>query len=105
MVSFRTLLPALALLASAECKLNWAKCNPLRFNSSTVPVPFECGTLDVPFDYTSHNSSEKLTLELIKAPAPLKSKGSILFHTGGPGLPNRQDFSALAQTFIPFVSQ
>ncbi|KAL4936843.1 hypothetical protein BDV06DRAFT_216351 [Aspergillus oleicola] len=103
MVSFRTLLPTLALLATAECKIHWTRCNSPLFNSSTVPVPFECGTLDVPFDYTSHTSNETLTLQLVKAPAPLKSKGSIFFNTGGPGIPNRQDFATLAPNLIPLT--
>ncbi|KAL4909923.1 hypothetical protein BDW74DRAFT_173401 [Aspergillus multicolor] len=106
MVFLRTFLPTFALLAIAECKINWGGCSQLQelqFNSSTIPVPFQCGTLDVPFDYTAQNSSEKLTLELLKAPAPLKSKGSILVNTGGPGLPNRQDFSTLARNLIPLT--
>ncbi|KAL4915488.1 hypothetical protein BDW62DRAFT_188307 [Aspergillus aurantiobrunneus] len=103
MFSFRTLLPTLALLATAECSINWTSCNPLQLNSSTLPVPFQCGTLDVPFDYTSHNSSEKLTLQLVKAPAPLKSKGTILFNMGGPGVINRADFASLAPNFVPLT--
>jgi hypothetical protein len=101
MALFRILSPILALLATAECTFSWTSCDPAQFDSSTVPVPFECGTLDVPFDYTSHNSSEKLTLKLIKAPAPLDSKGTILFNMGGPGVSNRNDFSTLAPTLIP----
>ncbi|KAJ0425830.1 TAP-like protein-domain-containing protein [Aspergillus carlsbadensis] len=103
MVSLRTLLLTLALLATAECAFNWTSCDPAQFDSSTVPVLFECGTLDVPFDYTSYNSSEKLTLKLIKAPAPLGSKGTILFNMGGPGVSNRNDFSTLAPTLIPLT--
>ncbi|KAL4788568.1 TAP-like protein-domain-containing protein [Aspergillus varians] len=103
MVSFRTLLPTIALLVTAECRLDWMRCNPLEFDSSTVPVPFQCGTLDVPLDYTSPNRSEKLAIQLVKAPAPLESKGSILFNMGGPGIPNRNDFSILAPTLIPLT--
>ncbi|KAL4955995.1 hypothetical protein BDW69DRAFT_102019 [Aspergillus filifer] len=103
MVSFRTLLSTLALLATAECKINWTPCDSPLFNSSTVPVPFECGTLDVPFDYTSRTSHETLTLQIVKAPAPLKSKGSIFVNTGGPGIPNRQDFAVLAPNLIPMT--
>ncbi|KAL3481930.1 TAP-like protein-domain-containing protein [Aspergillus californicus] len=102
MVLFRTL-SILALLATAECTINWTRCDSAQFNSSTVTVPFQCGTLDVPFDYTSQNSSEKLTLKLIKAPAPLKSKSSILFNMGGPGVANRHDFATLASTLIPLT--
>jgi hypothetical protein len=101
MVLYRTLLPTFALLATVKCNFNWTSCDPALFDSSTVPVPFSCGTLDVPFDYTSHNFSEKLTLKLIKAPAPLESKGTILFNMGGPGVSNRNDFSTLAPTLIP----
>ncbi|KAL2853376.1 TAP-like protein-domain-containing protein [Aspergillus pseudoustus] len=103
MVPFRALLPTLALLATADCTFNWTTCDPAQFDSSAVPVSFQCGTLDVPFDYTSHNSSEKLRLKLIKAPAPLKSKGTILFNFGGPGVANRDDFTTLAPTLIPLT--
>ncbi|OJJ63778.1 hypothetical protein ASPSYDRAFT_263706 [Aspergillus sydowii CBS 593.65] len=103
MVSFRTLLSTLAILATAECSINWKPCNPREFDSSLLPVPFQCGTLDVPFDYTSRNSSEKLKLKLLKAPSPLKSKGTILFNLGGPGTTNRADFAGLAPTFIPLT--
>ncbi|KAL4934528.1 uncharacterized protein BDV17DRAFT_278706 [Aspergillus undulatus] len=84
-------------VATAQCKIHWTGCNALVFNSSTLPVPFER------FDYTSHNSSEKLTLQLVKAPAPLKSKGSVLFNTGGPGKDNRQDFATLVPNLIPLT--
>lgn len=104
MVSFRTLLSTLAILATAECSINWKPCNPREFDSSLLPVPFQCVTLDVPFDYTSRNSSEKLKLKLLKAPSPLKSKGTILFNLGGPGTTNRADFAGLAPTFIPYAS-
>ncbi|KAL2809326.1 TAP-like protein-domain-containing protein [Aspergillus granulosus] len=103
MVSFRALLPTLALWVTAECTFNWTSCDPAQFDSSTVPVPFQCGTLDVPFDYTSRNSSEKLRLQLIKAPAPLESKGTILFNMGGPGVANRNDFSVVARNLIPLT--
>ncbi|KAL4880937.1 TAP-like protein-domain-containing protein [Aspergillus karnatakaensis] len=104
MVSFRELFSTLALLATARCSIiTWKDCDSTQFDSSVVPVPFQCGTLDVPFDYTSHNRSEKLTLKLIKAPAPLQSKGSILFNFGGPGVKNRNDFSTLAPTLIPLT--
>lgn len=104
MVSFRALVPALlALAAVVDCKIQWSPCNKTEFDTSVIP--FECGTLDAPLDYTEPNSDGKLTLELIKVPA-LKSKGgetrSILFNLGGPGLPARHDLSELAPTLIPY---
>ncbi|KAK7217470.1 hypothetical protein V2G26_005473 [Clonostachys chloroleuca] len=60
------------------------------WKSCTIPiatsVPVECGSLNVPLDYTEKNSSETLRLDLVRIPAvQLEKKGSILFNFGGPG--------------------
>jgi hypothetical protein len=47
----------------------------------------QCGTLEVPLDYTNESSSETITLELVKWPAATQPapRGSILLNFGGPG--------------------
>ncbi len=55
-----------------------------------VPCPvdeeptLECGTIDVPLDYTS-GSSSLLTLGLVRVPASDTSAKSIVYNPGGPG--------------------
>lgn len=89
------LLPAI-LISTASAKINWSPCE--------AAPSLQCATLDVPFDYTSPNSTETLTLQLNKIPAPLGSKGSILANPGGPGQPGRQGIVGLASPLIAYVS-
>jgi len=84
----------------AACAIQWAPCDPDEFN--TTILPFECGNLAVPLDYTDPANEKKLSLELIKIPAVSGPKlGSILFNLGGPGVPDRHDISLLAPTLLP----
>ncbi|BCS22615.1 uncharacterized protein APUU_30840A [Aspergillus puulaauensis] len=85
------LLPAI-FISTASAKINWSPCE--------AAPSLQCATLDVPFDYTSPNSTETLTLQLNKIPAPLGSKGSILANPGGPGQPGRQGIVGLASPLI-----
>jgi hypothetical protein len=95
-----TLFTTLYSTALATCAIQWAPCNPDEFN--TTILPFECGNLRVPLDYTDPDSDKKLSLELIKIPAASEPKlGSILFNLGGPGVPDRHDISLLAPTLLP----
>lgn len=90
----------LSSTALANCAIQWAPCDPDEFN--TTILPFECGNLAVPLDYTDPANEQKLSLELIKIPAASGPKlGSILFNLGGPGVPNRHDISILAPTLLP----
>ncbi|KAL2848552.1 TAP-like protein-domain-containing protein [Aspergillus pseudoustus] len=105
---FYSLSPVLTLAFSlaAEAHIQWSPCNATEFNATkftTKPLIFECATLDVPYDYTQPNSSETLPLELLRVPAQLQSRGSILFNLGGPGLPGRQGFIQAVATFIPLT--
>jgi hypothetical protein len=79
-------------------KSNCIKWGPCDFeNAGTRPI--ECGTLDVPLDYTDGTSKEKLTLSLIKSSAPIKTatkKKSILFNFGGPGFGSVETLNLLA---------
>ncbi|KAG4222370.1 hypothetical protein PC116_g29156, partial [Phytophthora cactorum] len=88
MVSFRVALQlSFAALTLAQkqgaSKLQWGPCNETEVPSD---VPVDCSVLMVPLDYTEPDSDEKLQLDLVRVPAPIKpSKGSILFNFGGPG--------------------
>ena len=57
-------------------KITWADCGG----------GFQCGTLQVPLDYT-HPTARMITLALIRKPATDKSTriGSVLMNPGGPG--------------------
>src|SRR2546430_12036298 len=57
-------------------KIIWADCGG----------GFQCGTLQVPLDYT-HPTARMITLALIRKPATDKSTriGSVLMNPGGPG--------------------
>lgn len=90
------LLPAALLPSVASAKINWSPCEG--------EPSLQCATLDVPFDYTSSNSTETLALQLIKIPAPLGSKGSILANPGGPGQPGRAGIVGLASPLLAYVS-
>ncbi|KAI1476079.1 alpha/beta-hydrolase [Daldinia eschscholtzii] len=92
MISFRvTLQLSFAALTLAQkqgaSKLQWGPCNETEVPSD---VPVDCSVLMVPLDYTEPDSDEKLQLDLVRVPAPIKpSKGSILFNFGGPGSTGR----------------
>ncbi|TGJ83103.1 hypothetical protein E0Z10_g5668 [Xylaria hypoxylon] len=75
--------------------IQWKPC-PDALNAA-ASLSVECGTLDVPLDYTAANSTEKLELSLVRVPAVKKSsKHSILFNFGGPGLEVRYTLASLA---------
>lgn len=105
MTMLRAIPAALALLGTANAlvhqsnNIEWQDCDPAEFNNT---VSLECGTLLVPLDYTSPNSSEQLQLRLIRTPAVTQpSKGSILFNFGGPGEPGRSFFNSLVTELLP----
>ncbi len=105
MISLHALFPTVALgffAITAEAKIQWTPSCATECTSLTT-VPIECATLDVPFDYTANDPNDTLTLNLLRAPAPLKSKGSILTNPGGPGLPGRNNLAQLASILIPYV--
>ena len=62
----------------ANQTVQWVSC-------SVVDEPtLECGTIDVPLDYTSE-SSEVLTIPLVRVPVNDSTAKSIVFNPGGPG--------------------
>lgn len=92
MRSLKFFLPA--IISTASAKIAWSPCEGEQ--------SLHCATLDVPFDYTSPNS-ETLPLQLIKIPAPLGSKGSILANPGGPGQPGRSGIVGLASPLLAYA--
>jgi hypothetical protein len=108
------LLTQLALASSALAipldrrhnnKYKGIKWGPCGFeNAGTRPI--ECGTLDVPLDYTDEANGEKLTLSLIKSSALNKTateKKSILFNFGGPGFGSIESLNVLADLLHAYI--
>ncbi len=70
--------------AVGDIDITWStNCTEI---ASVSSVPFSCAKFNVPLDYTEPNSTETLTLTLVKVDAVEQPvKGSILFNPGGPG--------------------
>ncbi|KAL4913976.1 TAP-like protein-domain-containing protein [Aspergillus aurantiobrunneus] len=100
MYFLHALIPAV-LFSTVSARVDWSPCNETE--SSPIFAPFQCASLDVPFDYTDSNCTETLTLQLLKIPAPLGSRGSILTNPGGPGQSGRSSIAQLASTLIPLT--
>lgn len=75
--------------------IQWSSCTL----NSTMPI--ECANFSVPLDYSSPNSTELLTLELLRAPATkTPSKRSVLINFGGPGLVGRESLASGAKLML-----
>ncbi|KAH7078174.1 hypothetical protein BKA63DRAFT_593574 [Paraphoma chrysanthemicola] len=82
-----TLLSAVTLVTAQECppgyakagKVTWVDC-PTEFNDG-----LQCSTLEVPADWTSPSSGEKIKLRLVRQPADNPDAKSIIINPGGPG--------------------
>lgn len=60
-------------------------------------VPFLCGSLTVPLDYTNESNDATIDLDLQKVEALTQpSKGSILLNFGGPGSSGKPDLAYFA---------
>ena len=80
LLSIITLVCAVPLQDSG---IRWGPCQDLDVKSS---LPYDCGNLTVPLDYTEPSSKSTLTLQLVRIPATKAPvKGSILLNFGGPG--------------------
>lgn len=88
---------ALSLSTAADARalskrsITWNECAELNKNISILTEgagpfeSFECGTLEVPLDYTE-DDSPKLNLDLFRNKATKEpSLGTVLFNPGGPG--------------------
>ncbi|KAH7024596.1 TAP-like protein-domain-containing protein [Microdochium trichocladiopsis] len=82
-----------------------AACNGASVQVSTTRCPVDCSTLDVPLDYTDSASDKKLTLQLLRVPAPVQpSKGSVLVNFGGPGFEARNTLVTYADALTDCFS-
>ncbi|KAH6695059.1 TAP-like protein-domain-containing protein [Plectosphaerella plurivora] len=103
MVNSRALLLfACTAAAGVSCKpkIVWGPCDDVEF--AKAPLPVQCGSIPVPYDYTSPNSST-FDLEIVRIPAATNnSRGSILHNFGGPGAEARQ---TLALALGPLLQQ
>jgi len=71
----------------AGVKIQWGACQSGEFNTT---LTVQCGTLQVPLDYSQLNSTKTLDLGIVKVLASVQPpKGSIQLNFGGPGLPAR----------------
>ncbi|KUJ14505.1 uncharacterized protein LY89DRAFT_736537 [Mollisia scopiformis] len=101
-------LPALLILATSTSRLLvhalptysdktiiWYPCG------DSTTIPYSCGNLTVPLDYTDHSSAKTLSLSLVKVNATKQpSQGSILFNPGGPGEIGTSFVAATADVFL-----
>jgi pimeloyl-ACP methyl ester carboxylesterase len=70
--------------SEGSSSVEWTECEYPFQNDYDLPI--ECGTLDVPLDYTDEDNEYALSLNLIKIPASRDDKlGHMLFNPGGPG--------------------
>lgn len=79
------------LVARDAKKIEWGDCDMPSSDD------MECGTLEVPRDYTDDSEDAKtLKLSLARVPAAHESEGSILLNFGGPGAASLGSLSSLA---------
>lgn len=92
------ILPLVIASPQARSGISWSSCNAV-----AATVPMQCGSLQVPLDYTDA-ASEKLDLQLIRIPAVNKpSKGSILLNFGGPGSDGISSLGVYWQPLLAYV--
>lgn len=74
--------------------IQWQPCSD--DVNAVAALDVECGTLDVPLDYTAADSTETLKVSVLKVPAVKgPADHSILFNFGGPGLEARKTLAQL----------
>lgn len=96
MISSRALLlfPLVAVACASRCsaKIHWGPCEDGEFKTD---LPVQCGSIKVPYDYNTPNSTT-FDLEIVKIPATTnQSRGSILHNFGGPGLEARHTLASV----------
>jgi hypothetical protein len=68
--------------------IGWGSCADIDFgvNQSDLLYPIQCANIDVPLDYTDHDSPLTIELQLLRIEATKQpSKGSVIINPGGPG--------------------
>jgi hypothetical protein len=84
---------------TSAASIEWFSCPQ---NESTV-APYECGTLQVPLDYTNLTTGT-LDLQMVRVNHTKEPfMGSILFNTGGPGLATRPLIAEAGFAFLVSV--
>jgi hypothetical protein len=99
-----TIIQALSLpeVQAPGTNIKWAPCPQALNKFDPHNRTLQCGTLDVPLDYTDKTSDLKLSLDIIKIPALREPKrGSILFNWGGPGGTGLLDMAVMSSTVQP----
>lgn len=63
-----------------------------------------CAKLAVPLDYTNKTCNATIDLDLVRVPVPIgKSKGTLQFNFGGPGIAGRPQLVKQATTWQVYV--
>ncbi|KAH7028087.1 TAP-like protein-domain-containing protein [Microdochium trichocladiopsis] len=103
------LLPLAATTAAAAALpradgIVWGECH-IEEDTSSLPVPVQCGKLTVPLDWSGKTTDKTIDIELIKWPAATQPapKGSILLNFGGPGGDGLNNFVSYAPLQAPII--
>jgi hypothetical protein len=81
--------------------IRWGPCD---FDILGVPIPFECGKMMAPLDYTNKESDKMVDIQILRLKATKQpSKGSIFFNFGGPGAAGIDEFGAFQARLIAYV--
>ncbi|KAM0321651.1 hypothetical protein ACHAQA_010007 [Verticillium albo-atrum] len=93
-----------ALAQPAQEAIEWGSCDEAL--SSIGRLPVQCGNITVPLDYADPESDMTLELPLLRVPALKQpSKGSIIFHYGGPGPGGRESMAAFGELMHVMTGQ
>lgn len=90
--------------AENTSSIQWKPC--ILPGDDAVSAQFECGSYDVPLDYTDDASEETLKIDIVRALATKPSserKGSIFFNFGGPGYDGVADLVAYSDLLLGYV--
>lgn len=87
---------ACAAPAASTTSIQWFSCP----QNETAEAPYDCGTLDVPLDYTNE-SAGTLELKMVRVNHTKEPfMGSILFNFGGPGISARSSLAFDGASFL-----
>lgn len=92
---------------SRSSGLQWGPCDA-ELEATKVKGGYNgtihCAKLTVPLDYTNKSSNATINLDLVRVPVPTgKSKGTLQFNFGGPGIAGRPQLVAQAVTWQVYV--
>jgi hypothetical protein len=82
--------------SDAPSTVEWGACDEALSSIGVLPV--ECSNITVPLDYADAASNQTLDIPLLRVPALKQpSKGSIIFHYGGPGPGGREAMAGFGE--------